>query len=210
MGSKIDIILKVLRQLYPKRKTSLMWKNPWQLLIATILSAQTSDRQVNKVLPTLFKNWPTPKSLKEADPKEVERVIKKIGLFKSKTKYIIKTAQIIHDEFNGKVPSNMKDLLKLYGVSRKTANIVLSLGFGINEGIAVDTHVKRISNRLGLTQHKDPKKIEKDLMKLFPKDSWGEINLLFVQFGREICKAKNPKCSVCPFKKICAYETRHN
>ena len=209
MGSKIDIILKVLRQLYPTRKTSLMWKNPWQLLIATILSAQTSDQQVNKVLPTLFKNWPTPKSLKEADPKEVERVIKKIGLFKSKTKYIIKTAQIIHDEFNGKVPSNMKDLLKLYGVSRKTANIVLSLGFGINEGIAVDTHVKRISNRLGLTQHKDPKKIEKDLMKLFPKDSWGEINLLFVQFGREICKAKNPKCSVCPLKNICI-ETRKN
>ncbi len=210
MSSKIDIILKVLRQLYPNRKTSLMWKNPWQLLIATILSAQTSDRQVNKVLPTLFKKWPTPKSLKEADPKEVEKVIKKIGLFKSKTKYIIKTAQLIHDEFNGRVPSSMKDLLKLHGVSRKTANIVLSLGFGINEGIAVDTHVKRISNRLGFTRHTDPKKIERDLTKLFPKDSWGEVNLLLVQFGRDICKAKNPRCAVCPFKEICSYEARYN
>ncbi len=211
VSEKVNIILRTLRQLYPNKKSSLLWKDPWELLVATILSAQTSDKQVNKVLPELFKRWPTPKHLQNADPKELESVIKSIGLFRSKTKYLIETARIVCERFDKKVPKDMKSLLSLKGVSRKTANIVLSLGYNINEGIAVDTHVKRISKRLGLTSHTNPTKIEKDLMNLFPKEVWREINLLLVQFGREICKAKDPNCDRCPLNQICpSYEAKHN
>ncbi len=209
-SSKVNIILKALRQLYPNQKTTLLWKNPWELLIATILSAQTTDIQVNKVLPKLLKKWPTPEKLKDANPRELQKIIKSIGLYKSKSNYLIETAQIIHNKFKGEVPNNMKDLLSLKGVSRKTANIVLSLGFGINDGIAVDTHVKRISTRLGLTGHQNPKYIEKDLMKLFPKKVWGEINILMVQFGREICKAQKPRCYECILNSVCSYNLTLN
>jgi len=196
-------VMKRLQERYPKAGTELNWENPWHLLVSTILATQCTDKRVNQVTPVLFSRWPTIQSLAKADTSEVEKVIRSTGLYRNKSKNLVSTAQKLVNDFNAKVPSNMQALLTLPGVARKTANIVLSQGFSINSGIAVDTHVNRISNRLGLTNSQDQNKVERDLQAVFPRDLWGELNLLFVTFGREICTARSPLCSGCPLRDIC-------
>ncbi len=196
-------LLHRLRARYPAPQTQLSWHSPWELLVATILSAQTTDARVNQVTPTLFARWPTPQQLATADLKEIEEVIYSTGFFRAKARHLKATAQRIVEEHNGAVPQTMAELLLLPGVARKTANIVLSNAFGIHEGIAVDTHVKRVSFRLGLTAARNPEQIERDLCALFPRDSWGVLNHYFVLLGREICTARKPRCTACPLADLC-------
>lgn len=196
-------IIYILKSLYKnENKTFLNFSNNFELLIAVILSAQTKDDRVNLVTKELFKKYNSPKTLSQANPIDVENIIKPCGFYKVKTKNIILTSRKIVEFFSGNVPLNMNDLLTLDGVARKTANIILSYN-NIIDGIAVDTHVKRVSFLLNLTQSKNPIIIEKDLMKLFDKKFWKDINHLFILFGRKICTAKKPKCELCPFSKIC-------
>jgi len=202
-SSKIKEMIEILKKEYPNAKTELKHSNPFELLIATILSAQTKDTTINKITPILFKKYPTPQKLAEADLKDVEKIIKPTGFYKTKAKNIIETSKILVEKFGGKVPDNMEDLLKLKGVARKTANVVLSNAFNKNEGIVVDTHVKRISYRIGLSDNKDPLKIEQDLMKIFDKDDWGFISNALILHGRYICDAKKPKCDICKIEKLC-------
>lgn len=185
-------ILKILRENYPNTKISLNYSNNFELLVAVMLSAQTTDKQVNKVTPKLFKRYKEKaneekeiKNFANANIKELENLIKSIGLYKTKAINIKKTAEIIITEFKGKVPNSMNDLTKLPGVGRKTANVVLSHGFNINEGIAVDTHVRRLAYDFGLTKEKDPLKIERDLMDIFEKKDWKELTHLFIAHGRK-------------------------
>lgn len=196
-------ILQRLQEKYPEVEAALQWDNPWHLLVSTILSTQCTDKRVNQVTPVFFSRWPTIKSLSEADRSEVENVIRSTGLYRNKARNLVSTAKKLVKDFHTEVPSNMPDLLTLPGVARKTANIVLSQGFAINSGIAVDTHVKRISNRLGLTGSQDQDKVERDLQAVFPQKYWGELNLLFVTFGRDVCTARKPLCHVCPLWDIC-------
>jgi endonuclease-3 len=200
---KIKEIMSILERLYPEAKTALKYENPFQLLIATILSAQTTDERVNKVTPSLFKKFKTPSEFASVDVEEIEKEIKSINFYRNKAKNIKKISEILVKEFNGKVPDKMEELIKLPGVARKTANVVLSQAFGKAEGIVVDTHVKRVSQRLGLTENTDAEKIEKDLMKLIPKENWIDFPYRLILFGRNICKAKNPDCKNCPLYKIC-------
>ncbi len=204
--NKEKLALEVIARLklrYPAVKTALYWENPWQLLVATVLSAQCTDKQVNKITPVFFQKWPTPFDLAESSIEDVAQVIRPTGFYRNKSKNLVAAAGVIVSRFNGKVPDRMLDLLELPGVARKTANIILSNAFEINEGIAVDTHVRRISFRLGLSQSKDPAIIEKDLMPLFPVDEWNNINHLLVFFGRDICKARRPGCFRCELNDIC-------
>ncbi|WP_462324913.1 endonuclease III [Desulfoplanes sp.] len=197
------IVLQRLKKRYPHPTSALVWSNPWELLVATALSAQCTDERVNMVTPLLFATWPDPSSMAKADPGRVEKVIYSTGFYKNKTKNLIHAATTIMEDFNGDVPRTMEELVTLGGVARKTANIVLSNAFGIHEGIAVDTHVKRISLRLSLTGSTDPVRIEKDLMPLFPKTSWGDINHCMVLFGREVCTARGPRCGQCELEDVC-------
>lgn len=187
----------------------LRWSSPWQLLAATILAAQCTDRQVNKITPELFSRWPGPRQMAQANPAEVEQVIRPTGFYRNKAKSLIQSAARIQAVYQGQVPRSMSELLSLPGVARKTANIVLSNAFGQQEGIAVDTHVKRIAYRLGLTQSQDPRRIEQDLMPIFPKESWGRINHLLVWFGREVCLARGPFCLECELGRVCSKQGLH-
>ncbi|MFP4167528.1 MAG: endonuclease III [Desulfonatronovibrionaceae bacterium] len=198
-------VLQVLRGRYPEPESALKWNTAWELLVATVLSAQCTDERVNKVLPGLFRRWPGPKDLAEADQQEVEDVVYSTGFYRNKAANLRRAAAIIQDRHSGRVPSGMEELLDLPGVARKTANIVLYGAWGINAGLAVDTHVKRISRRLGLTGHTDPNRVERDLMRLFPRNKWGEINHSLVLFGREVCTAKNPKCTDCELLAVCLW-----
>ncbi|MCM8785821.1 MAG: endonuclease III [Candidatus Omnitrophica bacterium] len=200
---KVKEISLILKKLYPISKTALYFENPFQLLIATILSAQTTDERVNKVTAELFKKFKTPNDFASSDINEITKLIKSVNFYKNKAKYIKKVSQIIVKEFNGKLPDKLEDLIKLPGVARKTANVVLSQAFRKAEGIVVDTHVKRVSYRLGLTKNKDPEKIEKDLMKILPKDEWIDFPFRLILFGRNICKSKNPNCNNCPLYEFC-------
>jgi len=200
---RASVILQRLRSRYPAPKTALNWADPWQLLVATVLAAQCTDQRVNQVTPEFFRKWPDVKALAQADLAEVEAVIRSTGFYRNKAKNLVAAAQKICTDFNGHVPETMEELVILPGVARKTANIVLSNAFGKNEGIAVDTHVKRLSFRLGLTTSKNPNIIEKDLMVLFPKKDWGLLNHVLVLFGREICTARKPKCGECELSDIC-------
>ncbi len=210
INSYIDIkkkakkVLEFLKQKYPVSKTALSHKNPFELLVATILSARTTDNQVNKVTPQLFNKYPDVNSLANANPEDIEKSISSLGLYKNKAKNLILTAKIILEKFNGNVPDDLKLLTSLPGVGRKTASVILSNIYNL-PAIAVDTHVMRISIRLGLTKNKSPAKIEKDLMKLYPKNQWSEVSNRFIAFGREICIAKNPKCNLCPFTNFCDF-----
>ena len=197
------IILQRLKNRYPAPKTALNWSTAWELLVATVLAAQCTDARVNLVMPEFFRRWPDIKALAQADVLEVEEVIKSTGFYRNKAKNLVAAARKICAEFNGQVPDTMKQLVTLPGVGRKTANIVLSGAFGKHEGIAVDTHVKRISFRLGLTTSKNPDIIEKDLMVLFPGKDWGYVNHALVLFGREVCMARKPKCSECELAFLC-------
>ncbi|HKK25120.1 MAG TPA: endonuclease III [Gracilimonas sp.] len=184
-------ILNELYTYYPNPHCELEHRNPFELLIATILSAQCTDVRVNKTTPALFETYPTPELMKEAPLEELEELVKSTGFYRNKAKSLKETSRILVEEFDGEVPRNMKDLLKLRGAARKTANVVLGNAFGINVGVVVDTHVKRFSNRFGLTKEKkNTNKIEKDLMALFPRESWTDLSHLMIHHGRGPCKAR--------------------
>jgi endonuclease-3 len=179
--------------------------NPFESLILTILSAQTTDVSVTAIREPLFSRYPTPEALAEAAPEDVEGIIRTIGFHHTKSRHIIGTAQKLVREFGGEVPRTMEELQSLPGVGRKTANIVLSHAFGINVGIAVDTHVRRVSHRLGMTDSKNPDIIERDLTALLPKETWGKMNYLLIRHGRAICTARNPKHEECFLRDLCRY-----
>jgi len=184
---------------------ALKYRDPFQLLVAVILSAQCTDKRINEITPRLFSRFPDPRKMAKADVKEIEEIIRPAGFFRNKARNIKAASSMIVEKFGGKVPNNMDDLLKLPGVARKTANVVLFNAFGISEGIAVDTHVKRIAKRLGLTDETDPVKIERDLMKKVPRDLWGRITYLLIDHGRKVCKAQRPDCKHCILKDLCPY-----
>lgn len=194
----------VLARLYPEPATQLRFSNPWELLVATILSAQCTDARVNLVTPVLFARWPGPQELASASIEELEEVIRSTGFYHNKARHLKECAARVRDAFAGELPRTMPELLTLSGVARKTANVVLFAGFGLNEGIAVDTHVRRISYRIGLTDNLEPPKIERDLMDLFPRKEWGNLNHRLVQFGRDVCVARKPQCQNCPLNSLCA------
>ncbi|VVB86632.1 G/T mismatches repair enzyme [uncultured archaeon] len=203
MDEKISGIIELLEKEYPDVRIALVHSNPFELLIATILSAQCTDKRVNDVTKELFKKYTSPHDYIKTSQEELEKDIYSTGFYRNKAKNIKKLCEILVNDFNGKVPDTMEELLTLPGVARKTANIVLSSAFGKVEGIAVDTHVKRLSYRLGLTENTDPDKIEKDLMGLIPKKKWDVFSLLLIQHGRNICMAKKPLCIRCVLNKIC-------
>ena len=200
---KIIELIDLLKKEYPDAKCSLDFNTPFQLLVAVILSAQCTDERVNKTTPSIFKRCPTPKEFVEIPIEDLETLIHPCGFYKTKSKSIKKTSQIILDKYNGNIPDNIEDLMSLPGVGRKTANVVMLEAFDNPQGIAVDTHVKRISNRIGLSNKTEPEKIEQDLLKLFPKKYYKDVNHIFIYHGRNICNARNPKCEICPIKHLC-------
>ncbi len=199
----IKEVIKILKKEYPEAKIALRFKNTWQLLVATILSAQCTDVRVNQVTPSLFKKYRTVQDFAKAGQEEFEKDIRSTGFYRNKTKNIIGSAKKILNEFKGKVPNSMEGLTSLPGVGRKTANVVLSSGFGIVVGIVVDTHVKRLSQLMGLTKNAGPDKIEEDLMKIVPRKDWGLFSHLLILHGRKICKARRPLCKECKINKLC-------
>ncbi|TSC80775.1 MAG: endonuclease III [Parcubacteria group bacterium Gr01-1014_29] len=196
-------IVRVLTKTYPNAKIALKYGNNIQLLVAVILSAQCTDKKVNEVTVPLFKKYKTAKDFAHAKPSLFEREIRPSGFYHAKTKHIIRACKKIQDTFNGKLPHTMQDLLTLPGVARKTANVVLGNAYGVVEGIAIDTHMIRLSQRLGFTKQTDPVKIEKDLMTLFPKKNWFSLTYRLINHGRAICIAQRPKCVECPLNKLC-------
>ncbi|MDD3682744.1 endonuclease III [Desulfovibrio desulfuricans] len=196
-------VLAALQKRYPHPRTHLDAQNAWELLVATVLAAQCTDARVNTVTPELFRRWPSPAALAEAPLEELESVIRPTGFFHSKAKNLLGAARRVRDVFDGQIPKSIEDLVTIPGVARKTANVVLFGAYGINEGLAVDTHVKRIAYRLGLTDETDPIPIERDLMKLFPREEWGDVNHRMVWFGREVCDARKPLCDTCEMLSFC-------
>lgn len=195
-----------LGEMYGPVECFLDHRSPYRLVISVLLSAQTTDAQVNKVTPELFRRWPSPEALAAASPEEVAEVIRSLGFYKSKARHAVEAAQMIVSDYGGEVPHTMAELTRLPGVGRKTANIVLNVSFGIVEGIAVDTHVNRIAHRLALspkTHEKEPLKTEQDLLKLLPREYWRDVNHQWIRFGREVCSAKTPRCGECPMADIC-------
>ncbi len=201
--TNIKEIIRILKKEYPDAKIALRFKNTWQLLIATILSAQCTDVRVNLVTPVLFKKYKNISDFAEADPKEFEKDIRSTGFYRNKAKSIIGSANKILSGFNGNVPDTMEELTTLPGVGRKTANVILSSGFGKTAGIVVDTHVIRLSGRLGLTKNTGPEKIEQDLMKIVQKNDWAVFSHLLILHGRKICNARKPLCGKCSVNKLC-------
>ncbi len=195
-------IIKILRGLYPSSKIELNYKTNWELLVAVILSAQCTDKRVNEVTKTLFKKYKTLNDYLNANQKEFEKDIKSTGFYKNKTKNILNAACVIKKDFNGKIPKTIKELLTIPGVARKTANVVLGSAYGIYEGIAVDTHVRRLAIRFDLTDYKDPVHIERDLMEIVPKKYWKYVNHQMVMYGRYICKARKHDCLEHPLTKV--------
>jgi endonuclease-3 len=204
LRTRTNKIRKILREVYPEVKTQLFYETPFQLLVATILSAQCTDKQVNRVTKVLFNHLKTPADFSMAPPKTIEGFIRSTGFFHNKAKNIKNCSRTLLEVHDGRVPQTLEELVKLPGVGRKTANVVLGAAFGI-PGIVVDTHVARISGRLGLTANKDPVKIEFDLMKIIPKKDWQDFCLRLIFFGRETCSARKPKCPICPLGKLCPW-----
>lgn len=200
----IDFV-EALKNAYPDATCSLDFSTPFQMVIAVMLSAQCTDERVNKTTPALFERCKTIQDFADIDIKELENIIHPCGFYKNKAKNIKLCAQQVLEKFNGKVPDNMEDLQSLAGVGRKSANVVMLEAFRIANGIAVDTHAKRISNLMGLSKETDPSKIEKDLIKIFPKEYLKDINHLFVWHGRNTCIARKPKCETCAVKQYCTY-----
>lgn len=196
-------ILSRLKELYPDARCALDYRNAFELLCATILSAQCTDARVNMVTPTLFARYPTPFQLAQANPAEVENIIKSTGFFRNKTRSLIGMAQALVADHNGEVPRTMEELRKLPGVGRKTANVVLGNAYDTNEGVTVDTHVTRLSRLLGLSRDADPEKIERELMRLFPQTDWGLLSHLLIFHGRNICIARRPRCGDCVLAQLC-------
>lgn len=198
------VVLNRLKKRYPDIATALAYRDPWQLLVATVLSAQTTDENVNRVTPALFRRWPSPHDLAAADPEEVEAAVYSTGYYRQKTRSIIALSQDLVDRFDGEVPGDLETLVTLRGVGRKTASVVLAEAFGA-PAIAVDTHVKRVAHRLGLSEGSDPTKIEFRLRALYPRGEWTGISMRFIQFGREICDARRPRCWECPLADRCRH-----
>jgi len=200
---RIGRIIGLLRKHYPQPRTALEFRNPLQILVATILAAQCTDERVNRITPALFRKYPTAADFARADRTELEQEIRSAGFFRNKAKSIIGAARRIVEENGGDVPDSMDALVTLPGVARKTANIVLAAGYGKAEGIAVDTHAGRLSRRLGLSRHEDPVKVERDLLKTVPKVDWLDFNFLLVDHGRALCQARKPKCAECFLRRLC-------
>lgn len=199
----ISQVLEILKKHYPNAKIVLNFNNDWELLVAVVLSAQCTDKKVNEVTAKLFKKYPKLEDYVKANLSSFEQDIRSTGFYHNKAKNILVAAKIIKEKFGAKVPRTMAELITIPGVARKTANVVLGNAFSVVEGIAVDTHVSRISQRLGLTQNTDPVKIEQDLIKLVPKNEWFNFTYRVIDFGRSICDAKHPLCSKCPLNKLC-------
>lgn len=202
-AQRAPVILERLKALYPDADCALEHRSPYELIVATILSAQCTDVRVNMVTPALFRRYPTPAQLARARRPQLEKMIQSTGFFRNKAKSLIAMAQALVADHAGKVPETMEQLYALPGVGRKTANVVLGNAFGINEGITVDTHVARLSNLLRLTRHSDPVKIERDLMPLFPRDEWALLSHLLIFHGRQVCIARRPRCGECVLADIC-------
>jgi endonuclease-3 len=202
-AKKARLVLKKLIQVYPDARCALNFHSPEELLVATILSAQCTDVMVNRVTPELFERYPVPEKMAEAPLRHLERIIRPCGYYRQKARYIKESCRKLIESFGGKVPKTIEELLQLPGVARKTANVVLSVAFGINEGIAVDTHVSRIARRLGFTKEKNPERIERELMSLFPRKDWGKLTDVLIAHGRAVCKARRPDCAHCPVKRLC-------
>jgi endonuclease III len=200
---RVQEILTRLDQRYPDVTCALTHNNAWELLVATILSAQSTDVGVNKVTPELFKKYPTVQDFAALRPEQLEPDLRTTGFFRNKSKSVVGAAKMLVDDFGGQVPDNMEKLLTLPGVARKTANVVLGTWFGKNEGVVVDTHVHRISRRLELTRQDDPKKIEQDLMKVVPREKWTLFSHQIIWHGRTLCIARRPKCADCPIENLC-------
>ncbi|MEK7616803.1 MAG: endonuclease III [Patescibacteria group bacterium] len=200
---KVKEIIRRLYKVYPQPKIALRFQNPYQLLIATILSAQATDVSVNLATPGLFTKYPKPEDLAKAEVSTIDQLIKNINFHQNKAKMIKSATQMLVDKFQSKVPDNMQDLDSLPGVARKTANVILGSAFGKAEGIVVDTHVIRLTNKLGLTESKDPVKIEKDLMEIVPKKYWIDFPLLLILHGRHFCTARTHSCLNCPLGNLC-------
>ncbi len=196
-------IIELLEKEYPDAKTALNYTNPLELLVATVLSAQCTDKRVNAVTKSLFRKYKTAEDYANADLEELEEAVRPTGFYRNKARNIKKICRLLVEKFNSQVPKTMNELLELPGVARKTANIVLSNAYGVIEGVAVDTHVRRLSMRLGLTENKNPDKIERDLMEIVPQAHWKRITDLLIFHGRIICMARKPKCSLCVLNKIC-------
>ena len=203
----VEVLIR-LEDRYPEMGTALRYDDPWQLLVATVLSAQTTDENVNAVTPILFERWPAAEDLASANPDAVEEVVYSTGFFRQKTKSIIALSADLAERFDGTVPADLDDLVTLRGVGRKTASVVLAEAFDL-PAIAVDTHVNRVANRLGLVDTKDPTLIEFALRSLYPEQEWGGISMRVIQFGRDICDARKPRCWECPLEDLCAYPDKN-
>jgi len=205
MDQRTEKIIRRLEKEYPSPKTGLAFSNPFQLLVATILSAQTTDTTVNKITPLLYAKYPTPHAMASAPLEEIKKIIRPVNYHNTKAVNIKKLAGIIVKQFKGEVPDTMEELVQLPGVARKTANVLLSQAFGKAEGIVVDTHVKRLAGRLGLSKQKTPEKIELDLMKIVPGDKWISFPFTLILHGRNVCDARKPLCFSCLLADICPY-----
>ena len=208
-GERLPLILDILRQTHPDARCALAYQTPFQLLVATILSAQCTDKMVNRVTPALFARYPDPESMAKANLAELTEAIHSITFYRQKGRYLQETAHRLLQLHGGQVPDEPKALHKLQGVARKTANVVLGEIFGKAEGVVVDTHVKRLSQRLGLTKESSPEKIERDLMALVAREDWIGLSHLFIFHGRRICHARKPTCPVCPIRQLCPAGTSY-
>ncbi len=201
--TRAPLILERLGELYPEATCSLDWRTPWELLVATMLSAQCTDERVNKVTPALFERFPDAAAAAAVNGDEVEPYVKSTGFFRNKAKHIVASSRLLMERHGGEVPRSMAELLELPGVARKTANVVLAHAFGINAGVTVDTHVRRLSNRLGLSKQSDPRRIEPELMKLLPQPMWETFSIRLIFHGRAVCNARKPACDGCPLADLC-------
>jgi len=206
-NERIGELLRLLHEAYPDAECALHHRNAFELLVATILSAQCTDERVNQVTPALFACFPTPEAMAAADREELETLIRSTGFFRNKAKNIQTAAQRIVSAYGGEVPATMDELLTLSGVARKTANVVLGVVYGIADGVVVDTHVKRLSNRLGLTTESTPEKIERDLQKITPPSEWINLSHLLIFHGRQVCDARKPLCGGCTLRHLCPSST---
>ncbi len=202
---KVQKIIQILEKSYPRTRTALHFSNPFQLLVATILSAQTTDEQVNRITAELFRKYRSPEDFAKTDVEKIASDIRSVNFYRTKAKNIKRLSEVICRDFGGQVPARLSELVKLPGVARKTANVVLSQAFGKAEGIVVDTHVGRLARRLGLTRQEDPVRVEIDLMRLVPKEKWISFPFQLILHGRKVCRAVNPRCRECALIKYCLY-----
>ncbi|HXS94086.1 MAG TPA: endonuclease III [Candidatus Limnocylindrales bacterium] len=200
---RVDAILRTLDHMYPQATCALLHRNPWELLVATILSAQCTDKRVNEVTPGLFAKYPTPRDFAAVRPEVLANDIRSTGFFNNKSKSIVGAAKRVVEEFHGQVPRTMEEMLTIPGAARKTANVVLGTAYGIASGVVVDTHVQRVGRRLDLTRNTDPVKIEQDLVKILPKEKWILFSHQIILHGRALCQARNPKCGECELNPLC-------